>query len=164
MKTTQPSIANDEELAGYRAGAEQLRRMMERHEDDLAAEWQKAPADLQRMDQIRYQLHHLYGYYRGIQDAIDAYLRPLPSPRRGTLRPSACQALAHPGANSFAGPLAAAKAYGASGRHSEKIEPPPRAELTPTRPPCISISALLRYNPSPSPIPDPLCTDTRSLR
>ena len=75
MKTTQPPIANDEELAGYRAGAEQLRRMMERHEDDLMAERQRMPADLQRIDQIRYQVNHLYGYYRGIQDAIEAYLQ-----------------------------------------------------------------------------------------
>ena len=75
MKTTQPPIANDEELAGYRAGAEQLRRMMERHEGDLMAERQRAPADLQRIDQIRYQLQHLYGYYRGLQDAIEAYLQ-----------------------------------------------------------------------------------------
>jgi hypothetical protein len=75
VKTTQPPITNDEELAGYRAGAEQLRRMMERHEGDLMSQRQSAPADLQRIDQIRYQLHHLYGYYRGIQDAIDAYLR-----------------------------------------------------------------------------------------
>jgi Mg2+ and Co2+ transporter CorA len=75
MKTTQPPIANDEELDGYRAGAEQLRRMMERHESELMAQRQSAPADLQRIDQIRYQLHHLYGYYRGIQDAIDTYLQ-----------------------------------------------------------------------------------------
>jgi Mg2+ and Co2+ transporter CorA len=75
MKTTQPPIANDEELAGYRAGAEQLRRMIEQHEDDLMAERQRLPADLQRIDQIRYQVNHLYGYYRGIQDAIDAYLQ-----------------------------------------------------------------------------------------
>lgn len=75
MKTTQPPITNDEELAGYRAGAEQLRRMMERHEDDLVAERQRTPDNFQRLDQIRYQLHHLYGYYQGIQDAIAAYLR-----------------------------------------------------------------------------------------
>lgn len=75
MKTTQPPIANDEELAGYRSAAEQLRRMMERHEDDLMAERQRMPADLQRVDQIRYQVNHLYGYYRGIQDAIEAYLQ-----------------------------------------------------------------------------------------
>lgn len=75
MKTTQPPIADDQELAGYRAGAERLRAMMERHENDLMAERQKIPADLSRLDQIRYQLHHLYGYYKGIQDAIDAYLQ-----------------------------------------------------------------------------------------
>ena len=75
MKTTQPPIADDQELAGYRAGAERLRGMMERHESDLMAERQRVPADVQRMDQIRYQLHHLYGYYKGIQDAIDAYLQ-----------------------------------------------------------------------------------------
>jgi len=74
MKTTQPPITNDEELAGYRAGAEQLRLMMEQHEDDLAAVRQRTPTDFQRIDQIRYQLHHLYGYYRGIQDAVEAYL------------------------------------------------------------------------------------------
>lgn len=75
MKTTQPPIADDQELAGYRAGAERLRAMMERHENDLMAERQKVPVDLTQLDQIRYQLHHLYGYYKGIQDAIDAYLQ-----------------------------------------------------------------------------------------
>lgn len=75
MKTTQPPIADDQELAGYRAGAERLRAMMERHENDLMAERQKVPVDLNQLDQIRYQLHHLYGYYKGIQDAIDAYLQ-----------------------------------------------------------------------------------------
>lgn len=75
MKTVQPPITNDQELAGYRAGAEQLRRMMERYEVDLLAERQQAPADMQRVDQLRYQLHRLYGYYKGIQDAIDAYLQ-----------------------------------------------------------------------------------------
>jgi hypothetical protein len=74
MKTAQPPITNDQELAGYRAGAEKLRRMMERHEGDLLAERQRAPADMQRIDQIRYQLHHLYGYYRGIQEAIEGYV------------------------------------------------------------------------------------------
>ena len=75
MKTTQPPITDDQELAGYRAGAERLRGMMERHESDLMAERQRVPADVQRLDQIRYQLHHLYGYYKGIQDAIEAYLQ-----------------------------------------------------------------------------------------
>ena len=74
MKTTQPPITNDQELAGYRAGAERLRVMMERHESDLMAARQRVPADLSQIDQIRYQLHHLYGYYKGIQDAIEAYL------------------------------------------------------------------------------------------
>jgi hypothetical protein len=74
MKTTQPPIADDQELAGYRAGAERLRAMIERHEADLAVERQRVPLDVERLDQIRYQLHHLYGYYRGIQDAIAAYL------------------------------------------------------------------------------------------
>ena len=64
MKTTQPPIADDQELAGYRAGAERLRGMMERHESDLMAERQRVPADMQRLDQIRYQLHHLYGIQR----------------------------------------------------------------------------------------------------
>jgi hypothetical protein len=75
VKTTQPPIANDQDLAGYRAGAEKLLRMIERHETDLIAERQHDPIDVQRLDEIRYQLLHLYGYYRGIQDAIDAYLR-----------------------------------------------------------------------------------------
>lgn len=75
MKTTQPPIMSDKELAGNQTGAEQLRRMIERHESDLMAERQKHPADIQLIDQIRYQLHHLYGYYRGIQDAIMAYQR-----------------------------------------------------------------------------------------
>lgn len=75
MKTEQPPITTDQELAGYRAAAEQLRQMMERHEGDLLVERQRTPADIERIDQIRYQLHHLYGYYRGIQDAIEAYVR-----------------------------------------------------------------------------------------
>lgn len=75
MKTTQPPITSDKELVGYQAGAEQLRQMIERHETDLMAERQKHPADMLLIDQIRYQLHHLYGYYRGIQDAIAAYQR-----------------------------------------------------------------------------------------
>ncbi len=74
MKTTQPPITSDEELAGYRAGAERLRVMIERHENDLLAERQKSPLDAHRLDQIRYQLHHLYGYYLGIERAIEEYL------------------------------------------------------------------------------------------
>ncbi|HZC06268.1 MAG TPA: hypothetical protein VE338_11580 [Ktedonobacterales bacterium] len=74
MKTTQPPITNDQELAGYQEGAQRLRAMIERHESDLMAQRQRAAADLQRIDQIRYQLHHLYGYYKGIQDAIAVYL------------------------------------------------------------------------------------------
>jgi hypothetical protein len=66
MRTAQPPITSDKELAGYQAGAEQLRRMIERHESDLMAERQKHPADIQLIDRIRYQLHHLYGYYKGI--------------------------------------------------------------------------------------------------
>jgi hypothetical protein len=73
MKTTQPPITSDQEYAGYRAGAEQLRQMIERHEGDLMIERQSAVPDMQRIDQIRYQLHHLYGYYRSIQDAIEVY-------------------------------------------------------------------------------------------
>ncbi len=75
MKTTQPPITNDQELAGYRAGADQLREMIDRHERDLTTERQRSPLDVERLDQIRYQLLHLYGYYRGIQDAIDTYLQ-----------------------------------------------------------------------------------------
>ena len=75
MKTTQPPITNDQEACWLPAGAEQLRQMIERHETDLMAERQKHPADMQLIDQMRYQLHHLYGYYRGIQDAIAAYQR-----------------------------------------------------------------------------------------
>lgn len=75
MKTTQPPITNDQELAGYRAGAERLRTMIERHETDLLAARQQQPTDLQLIDQIRYQLLHLYGYYYGIQHAIEVYER-----------------------------------------------------------------------------------------
>ncbi|HEX5572501.1 MAG TPA: hypothetical protein VFX31_13990 [Ktedonobacterales bacterium] len=49
--------------------------MIERHENNLMAERQRGPADLRRVDKIRYQLHHLYGYYNDIQDAISAYLQ-----------------------------------------------------------------------------------------
>jgi hypothetical protein len=79
MKTTQPPITNDQELAGYRAGVERLRNMIEGHETDLLAARQQQPTDLQLIDQIRYQLLHLYGYYYGyyygIQHAIEAYER-----------------------------------------------------------------------------------------
>lgn len=75
MKTTQPSITNDQELAGYQAGADRLRAMIDRHEQDLVTERQQMPLDMERIDQIRYQLLHLYGYNRGIQDAIDVYLQ-----------------------------------------------------------------------------------------
>ena len=75
MKATQPPITNDQELAGYRAAADQLRAMIDRHERDLATERERTPLDSERLDQIRYQLLHLYGYYRGIQDAIEAYLQ-----------------------------------------------------------------------------------------
>jgi hypothetical protein len=75
MKTTQPPIMNDQEHASYRAGADRLREMIDRHERDLATERQQTPLDMERLDQIRYQLLHLYGYYRGIQDAIDTYLQ-----------------------------------------------------------------------------------------
>lgn len=75
MKTTQPPISNDQELAGYKSGAEQLKRMIERHETELMTERQKPAVDAQLIDQLRYQLHHLYGYYKGIQDAIEAYQR-----------------------------------------------------------------------------------------
>lgn len=74
MKTTQPPITDDQELAGYRSGAEHLRVMIDRDEQELMAERQRTPVDLQRLDDIRYHLHHLYGYYKGIQDAIDRYL------------------------------------------------------------------------------------------
>jgi len=53
MKTTQPPITNDQEYAGYRAGAEQLRQMIERHESDLMVERQKAVPDMRLIDQIR---------------------------------------------------------------------------------------------------------------
>jgi hypothetical protein len=75
MKATQPPITNDQELAGYRAGADRLREMIDRHEQDLATERQQTPLDMEQLDQIRYQLLHLYGYYRSIQDAIDTYLQ-----------------------------------------------------------------------------------------
>jgi hypothetical protein len=76
MKTTQPPITNDQELAGYQAGADRLRAMIDRHEQDLATERQQMPLDMERVDQIRYQLRHLYGYYRSIQDAIDLFAAP----------------------------------------------------------------------------------------
>lgn len=75
MKTTQPPITTDQELAGYCAAAEKLLHMIDRYENDLMTERQKAALDLHQIDQLRYQLHHLYGYYKGIQDAIAAYLQ-----------------------------------------------------------------------------------------
>ena len=47
MKTTQPPITNDQEYAGYRAGAEQLRQMIQRHEGDLMIERQRAVPDME---------------------------------------------------------------------------------------------------------------------
>lgn len=38
MKTVHPPITNDQELAGYRAAAARLERLIARHEDDLMAE------------------------------------------------------------------------------------------------------------------------------
>lgn len=75
MKTTQPPIASEQELAGYRAGAEKLGRLIARHEDDLMAARHAAEIDARQVDQIRYTLYRLYGYYQGIMDAIEAYVR-----------------------------------------------------------------------------------------
>jgi hypothetical protein len=52
MKTTQPPLTSDEELAGYRSGAERMREMIERHEADLIAERQRTPTDLAKLDQF----------------------------------------------------------------------------------------------------------------
>lgn len=73
MKTTQPPIINDQRLLGYQCGAEQLQRMLEHHETELMAERQKPAFDAQLIDQLCYQLHHIYDYYNGIQGAIAAY-------------------------------------------------------------------------------------------
>jgi IS5 family transposase len=54
MKTTQPPLTSDEELAGYRSGAERMREMIERHEADLIAERQRTPTDLAKLEQIRF--------------------------------------------------------------------------------------------------------------
>lgn len=75
MQTVQPPIANDRELAGYRASAARLEGMIVRHEDELIAARHGAAADTQRVDQIRCTLARLYAYRQGILDAIDAYLR-----------------------------------------------------------------------------------------
>jgi len=75
MKTTQPPITTDHELAGYRVGAEILRQMIEHEEVGLITARQEDAHNIQRIDEMRYQLHHLYGYYKGIQDAIDAYVQ-----------------------------------------------------------------------------------------
>jgi hypothetical protein len=74
MKTVQPPITNDQELAGYRAAADKLERLMQRHEDDLMAERNTASADTHKVNQIRYTLARLYAYHQGIQAAIAAYL------------------------------------------------------------------------------------------
>jgi len=39
---------NDEELAGYRSGADQLWHMIDRHEADLLAERQQVQVDMRR--------------------------------------------------------------------------------------------------------------------
>jgi hypothetical protein len=48
--------------------------MIERHESEVMVARQRQPANLRLLDQIRYQLLHQYGYYRGIQEAIEAYV------------------------------------------------------------------------------------------
>ena len=75
MKTIQPPITNDQELAGYRAGAEKLERLIQRHEDDLMAVRHASQVDAHQVNHIRYTLGRLYGYSRGIHEAIEAYLR-----------------------------------------------------------------------------------------
>lgn len=75
MKTAQPPITSDQELAGYRAGAEKLEGLIRRHEDDLMAERQAAEVDAHKVNQIRYTLRRLYEYHQGIMDAIEAYVR-----------------------------------------------------------------------------------------
>ena len=74
MKTVQPPITNDRELTGYRAAAEKLERLMQRHEDELIAERGASSLDTQKVNQIRYTLARLYAYHQGIQTAIGAYL------------------------------------------------------------------------------------------
>ena len=54
MTTTQPPIADDQELGDYRAGAERVLGMIERHQSDLMAERQRVPVDKRKLDQIRY--------------------------------------------------------------------------------------------------------------
>jgi hypothetical protein len=75
MKTTQPPITNDQELAGYRAGTEKLEGLIRRHEDDLMAERQAAEVDVRKVNQIRYTLRRLYAYHQGIMEAIEVYVR-----------------------------------------------------------------------------------------
>lgn len=72
MKTVHPPITNDQELAGYRAAAARLERLIARHEDDLMAERRLVAPDPRKVNQIRYTLGRLYAYYRGIMDAIEA--------------------------------------------------------------------------------------------
>src|ERR1051326_2890723 len=50
------------------------------------------------------------------------------------------------------------------GKVNQKVDPLPGALTTPTRPPCHAIIVLLIYNPSPSPIPEPVCTSTPCTR
>jgi hypothetical protein len=75
MKTIQPPITNDQELAGYRAGAEKVEVLINRHEDDLMRERQQVQPEAHHLNQIRYTLARLYAYHKGITDAIEAYLR-----------------------------------------------------------------------------------------
>lgn len=74
MNTRQPPITNEHELAGYRAGAYRLREMIDRYEQHVVTERHQRPIDIERLNQIGYHLLHLYGYYHGIQAAIDMYL------------------------------------------------------------------------------------------
>ena len=74
MRSAQPPITNDQELAGYRAAADKLERLMQRHEDDLMAERSAPNLDAHKVNQIHYTLARLYAYHQGIQTAISAYL------------------------------------------------------------------------------------------
>jgi hypothetical protein len=75
MKTTRPLIGSDQELAGYRAGAEKLEKLISHHEGDLMQTRHAAEIDARKLDQIRHTLHRLYGYYQGLMNAFDVYVR-----------------------------------------------------------------------------------------
>jgi hypothetical protein len=53
MKTTQPPVFSEQDLAGYRAAAKKRERLIQWHEDDLITARRETIVDAHRSNQIR---------------------------------------------------------------------------------------------------------------